>query len=89
MTAFNGGYRFGWNDHPNNFSISFSDLLQNKELVDATLVADGYLFHVHRLVLAAISPYFRQMFNQMSANQQAIGMTIYFKCSTQDFRNFT
>lgn len=68
-------HTFGWNDHANNFSISFGDLLQSKEMIDVKLVADGYLFDAHRLVLSALSPYFRQMFTQMPANnQQAYGM---------------
>lgn len=74
MTTINGGYMFGWNDHANNIKISISDLLQTKELVDVTLVADGYVFNAHRLVLAAISPHFRQMFTLVPANQQAFGM---------------
>lgn len=73
MTTFDE-YSVIWNDHANNFSASFSDLLEQKELVDVTLVADGYLFNAHRLVLSAISPYFRQIFTQMPANQQAFGM---------------
>lgn len=73
MTTFEK-YSVIWNDHANNFSTSFSELLQQKELVDVTLVADGHLFNAHRLVLSALSPHFRQMFTQMPANQQAFGM---------------
>lgn len=71
-------YLIGWDNHANNFSISFNDLLQNKEFIDVTLAADGYLIEAHRLVLSALSPYFRRMFTQMSANQQAFGKISYF-----------
>lgn len=60
-------------NHARNFLISFSEMLQQNELVDVTLVADGHLFSAHRLVLSAFLPYFRQMFAQMPANQQAFG----------------
>lgn len=76
MDNFKNKYAMAWNDHAKNFSISLFNLLEQKELVDVTLVADGYLFSAHRLVLATLSPYFRQMFSQMPTNQQAFG--IYF-----------
>lgn len=67
-------FKLGWKDHAANFSITLSDLLEQNELVDVTLVADGHMFSAHRLILSAISPQFRQMFNQVSANQQAFGI---------------
>lgn len=66
-------FELGWKDHAANFSITLSDLLEQKELVDVTLAADGHMFSAHRLILSAISPHFRQMFNQVPANQQAFG----------------
>lgn len=77
MSAVDGKYNVSWNDHANNFSIAFGDLLEEKELVDVTLAGDGYFFNAHRLVLSALSPYFRQIFTQMSANQQAFGNYYY------------
>lgn len=73
MASVKDGYAMIWNNHADNFSVSFNDLLQQQELVDVTLAADGGLFNVHRLVLSALSPYFRRIFTQMSATQQAIG----------------
>lgn len=70
-----------WNEHSNNFSASFKELLEQRELIDVTLVADGHLFSAHRLVLSALSPYFRQMFIQMPANQQAFGKYLLFSPS--------
>lgn len=72
------GYSLGWNDYATNFSISLTDLLKRKELVDVTLIADGHLFNAHRLVLSALSPYFQQIFAQMPTNQQAFGKFFIF-----------
>lgn len=63
----------GWNGHANNFSISFMELLHEKELVDVTLVTDGNIFSAHRLILSALSPQFRKMFKEMPVNQHAYG----------------
>lgn len=89
MAALDEEYAMCWNDHANNLSISFKDLLQNKELMDVTLFADGHLFNAHQLVLAAISPYFRQIFTQVPANQQAFGMTLYLILKIFQLKFFT
>lgn len=65
-----------WNGYADNFSVVFNELLEQKEMVDVTLVADGYMFNAHRLVLSALSPYFRHIFAQAPANQQAYGENI-------------
>lgn len=73
MSSINKEYSLNLEHHASNFSISLNEMLQQNELVDVTLVADGYLFGAHRLVLSAFSPYFRQMFTQMPANPQVFG----------------
>lgn len=72
MTTFDK-YSVIYTDHAKNVLTSFGELLEQKELVDVTLFADGHLFNAHRLMLSALSPYFRQMFTQMPTNQQAFG----------------
>lgn len=62
-----------WDDYGTNFSIAFNELLQNDEMIDVALVADGNLFNAHRLILSALSPCFRNMFKHMPANQKAFG----------------
>lgn len=78
MASANQEYAMHLKDHANNFSHSFSDLLEQNELVDVTLAADGYLVQAHRLVLSALSPYFRQMFTSMPTNQPAFGILQLF-----------
>lgn len=53
MASSNERYSVSWVQHANNFSDSFYDLLEQKQLVDVTLAADGHLFPAHRLVLSA------------------------------------
>lgn len=60
-------------DYSANISTAFNDLLKQNDLVDVTLVAEDYMFNAHRLVLSALSPYFRRIFTQMPVNQQAFG----------------
>lgn len=69
----NANYTVGWDEHAKNIATNFTQLLNEKQLVDVTLVADGHMYNAHRLVLSAISPNFRKMFTQMPANQQAYG----------------
>lgn len=66
-----------WEHHANNCSDNFRDLLEQDELIDVKLAADGHLFSAHRLVLSAFSPYFRRMFTEMPVQQQAIGKSFY------------
>ena len=40
----------------------FDELRQRNQLCDVTIMVDGHEFTAHRVVLAAVSPYFRGMF---------------------------
>ncbi|XP_025059505.1 kelch-like protein 6 [Alligator sinensis] len=40
----------------------FKKLYQNQQLCDATIVTEGQRFPCHRMLLAAVNPYFRAMF---------------------------
>lgn len=88
MSSTSEEYTLTWNDYGKNISISFNEILDQKELIDVTLVADGYLFNAHRLILSAVSPYFRQMFTQMPTNQQAYGMALNFILFYFSIENF-
>lgn len=89
MAPSNERYSVSWAQHANNFSDSFYDLLEQKQLVDVTLAADGHLFPAHRLVLSALSPYFHGMFAEMPVQQQAIGNLFFSFLYTYLFINET
>src|SRR5277367_2523259 len=51
-----------WNSHHTKLTEMFSNLLDKKKLIDCTISVDGTSLGVHRLVLAACSPYFKDLF---------------------------
>lgn len=56
-------YQLKWHNHCTNFITIFSDLYEKGCLTDVTLcTTDGPPIKCHRIVLAACSPYFHEMF---------------------------
>ena len=52
-----------WNDFLENISSAFSNLREETDFTDVTLLTeDGKTFEVHRAILAAFSPFFRNIF---------------------------
>lgn len=51
-----------WNNFHNNLSSGFHTLLQDEDLVDVTLAADGKYLKAHKTVLSVCSPYFKELF---------------------------
>ncbi|KRT83076.1 BTB domain-containing protein [Oryctes borbonicus] len=51
-----------WNNFHNNLSSGFHTLLQNEDLVDVTLAAEGKYLKAHKTVLSICSPYFKELF---------------------------
>lgn len=51
-----------WNNFHNNLSSGFHSLLQDEDLVDVTLAADGRYIKAHKTVLSVCSPYFKELF---------------------------
>lgn len=51
-----------WNKFHSNVSAGFVSLLEQEELVDVTLAAEGQLLRAHKLVLSLCSPYFKRLF---------------------------
>ena len=51
-----------WNDFKQNISCSFGDLREDKDLTDVTLACeDGKQVEAHKVVLAASSPFFKDI----------------------------
>ncbi|XP_022109754.1 kelch-like ECH-associated protein 1 [Acanthaster planci] len=57
-----GGMTFTSDRHANNAFAVLNELRQKKDLCDVTLVVETVKFHVHKVVLASCSPYFKAMF---------------------------
>ncbi|XP_049810730.1 longitudinals lacking protein, isoforms H/M/V-like isoform X3 [Schistocerca nitens] len=51
-----------WNNFHSNLVSGFHALLQEVELVDVTLAAEGQFIQAHKIVLSVCSPYFKQLF---------------------------
>ncbi|XP_056630924.1 modifier of mdg4-like [Diorhabda sublineata] len=56
-------YCLRWNNHRSNLLTVFDELLQNEAFTDVTLACEGGTpIKCHRMVLAACSPYFQNLF---------------------------
>lgn len=66
-------YVLSVDEHAGNLFAGLNECLNDNDLIDVRLVADGNSFGAHRLILSSISPYFRKMFKQMPTSQQAFG----------------
>lgn len=55
-------YSLRWNNHQNHILRAFDALLQNKALVDVTLVCAETSIQAHKMVLSACSPFFQRVF---------------------------
>ena len=54
-----------WNDFQENVSFSFASLRADNALSDVTLVCeDGQQLKSHKVIMAACSPFFKEIFNQ-------------------------
>lgn len=51
-----------WNNFHNNLSSGFNSLLQDEDLVDVTLAAEGKYLKAHKTVLSVCSSYFKELF---------------------------
>ena len=50
-----------WNDFESNISSAFIELRQDKDFFDVTLACDDEQIQAHKVVLAACSPFFRNI----------------------------
>lgn len=54
-----------WNNHRSNLLTVFDELLQNEAFTDVTLACDGGSTKCHKMVLAACSSYFQELFTDL------------------------
>lgn len=57
-----GYFNLKWSKYGSEMLSRISALLYNPNLVDCTLCAEGKFLKVHRILLAACSPYFEVSF---------------------------
>lgn len=50
-----------WNNFQKNVSSQFEKLRDDEDLVDVTFACDGKMIGVHKLILFACSPYFKEL----------------------------
>jgi hypothetical protein len=58
----NQQYCLRWNNHRSNLLIVFDHLFMTESFTDVTLACDGSSIKCHKMVLAACSSYFQQLF---------------------------
>ena len=64
-----------WNDFKQNISASFGDLRGDKEFTDVTLACeDGQQVEAHKVILAASSPFFQNLFGKTKHGHPLIYM---------------
>ncbi|EEB11767.1 modifier of mdg4, putative [Pediculus humanus corporis] len=51
-----------WNNFQSNLATGFHDLLQEEDMVDVTLAAEGKMLYAHKIILSVCSPYFKDLF---------------------------
>lgn len=66
-------YCLRWNNHRSNLLTVFDELLQNEAFTDVTLVCEGGgPIKCHRMVLAACSPYFQNLFTDLPCKHPVV-----------------
>ncbi|TMW46859.1 hypothetical protein DOY81_008054 [Sarcophaga bullata] len=61
-----------WNSYSSNLAITFSNLFKSDLLADVTLSCDGTVFKAHKLILAACSKKFADLFETTPTNGQCV-----------------
>ncbi|XP_034098602.1 zinc finger protein chinmo isoform X1 [Drosophila albomicans] len=70
-----------WNSFSSNLAITFSNLFKSDLLADVTLSCDGAVFRAHKLILAACSKKFADLFENTPTNGQCV---IILEATTPD-----
>ncbi|KAH8245696.1 hypothetical protein KR038_002840 [Drosophila bunnanda] len=70
-----------WNSYSSNLAITFSNLFKSDLLADVTLSCGGAVFKAHKLILAACSKKFADLFENTPTNGQCV---IILEATTPD-----
>lgn len=66
-------YCLRWNNHRSNLLTVFDELLQNEAFTDVTLACEGGSpIKCHKMVLAACSPYFQNLFTDLPCKHPVV-----------------
>lgn len=66
-------YCLRWNNHKNNLLTVFSELFKNEDFTDVTLACEGgSVIKCHKMVLAASSSYFQNIFSNLSCSHPVV-----------------
>ncbi|KAL5280756.1 chinmo family protein [Megaselia abdita] len=61
-----------WNSYSSNLAMTFSNLFKSDLLADVTLSCNGTIFKAHKLILAACSKKFADLFENTPTNGQCV-----------------
>ena len=50
-----------WNDFENNINSAFQELRDDKDFFDVTIACDDEQLQVHKVIISACSPFFRNI----------------------------
>ncbi|CAL8069898.1 unnamed protein product [Orchesella dallaii] len=65
-------FHLRWSNYGHNLANSFIKLFESESLADVTLFCDGESYRAHRVVLAASSVHFQELFEQCSGAQNLV-----------------
>ena len=65
-----------WNNHQTNLLSVFDQLLQLEAFCDVTLAVDGASIKCHKMVLAACSSYFQNLFMENDAKHPIVFLKV-------------
>ncbi|XP_040564261.1 uncharacterized protein [Lepeophtheirus salmonis] len=71
-----------WNEYESNFKQGLSELLQNGELFDVTLISGSRVIKAHKVILSACSPVFRSIIQSIPSYPHPV---IYLKDINFDY----
>jgi len=81
-------YNLRWNDFEKGLLGGVSEILDQKELFDISLMCEGSLIQAHKLVLSSCSPVFRTIINQLPHPDPVVYMRGISAANMRSLLNF-